>query len=71
MTELCAFLLSLTIVGAYETRPGIMYLQYLQDGEIEEIYVYEDNYIQCLEQPVDVSEPGTDDAGGGSTPSDT
>ena len=71
MTELCAFLLSLTIVGAYETRPGVMYLQYLDNGEIEEIYIYEDNYTQCFKQPVPVLERSTDDAGGGSTPSNS
>ena len=71
--EFCSFLLSITIVGAVETTPNIMYVQYIDDEtkHVEEIYVYRDDYLACLEQPVPVSERGTDDAGGGSTATDS
>ena len=52
--ELCSFILSLVIVGAYEGRPGIMQVQYLENETVEEIYVYTEDYISCLEDGVPV-----------------
>ena len=65
--ELCSFLLSAAIVGAYETRPGIMYVEYLENEQVEEVYVYTDSYLTCWNPDVTVPERGTDDGGGGST----
>ena len=45
--ELCSFILSLVIVGAYEGRPGIMQVQYLENQTVEEIYVYTEDYLAC------------------------
>jgi len=50
--ELCSFLLSLVIVGAYEGRPGIMQVQYLENETVHEIYVYTEDYLRCWETPV-------------------
>jgi hypothetical protein len=69
--ELCSFILSLVIVGAYEGRPGIMQVQYLENETIQEIYVYTEDYLKCLEQRVSVPLSGDVDSGGGSTPSDS
>ena len=49
--ELCSFILSLLIVGATETRPGIMRVQYLENNLVEEIYVYTEDYLSCWENP--------------------
>jgi len=45
--ELCSFILSLVIVGAYEGRPGIMQVQYLENETVQEIYVYTEDYLKC------------------------
>ena len=56
--ELCSFILSLAIVGAYEGRPGIMQVQYLENQTVQEIYVYTKDYLRCWENSVPVLEPG-------------
>ena len=61
--ELCSFILSLVIVGAYEGRPGIMQVQYLNNETVEEIYVYTEDYISCLEDGVSIQQPGSIDRG--------
>ena len=67
--DFCSLLASIYIVGAYETRPDIMYVQYLdyQTNQIEELYVYTDEYLDCFSVP----ERGTDDSGGTSTAFDS
>ena len=37
------------IVGAIETRPGIMYVELLNTSTdtVEELYVYTEDYLQC------------------------
>ena len=47
--ELCSFLFSVMIVGAYETRPGIMHVELLDTSTetTEELYVYTEDYIRC------------------------
>lgn len=52
--ELCSFILSLVIVGAYEGRPGIMQVQYLENETVQEIYVYTEDYLRCLEDGLPV-----------------
>ena len=47
--ELCSFILSLVIVGAYEGTPGLMQVQYLDNQTVEEIYVKTDDYLRCWE----------------------
>jgi len=58
--ELCSFILSLVIVGAYEGRPGIMQVQYLENETVQEIYVYTEDYLRCWESPI-FPEPGSAD----------
>ena len=65
--ELCSFILSALIVGAYETRPGIMQVQYLENNNVEEIYLYTVDYLNCWQPPV-LPESGPTDTGGTSTP---
>ena len=70
--EFCSFILSLAIVGAYEGRPGIMQVQYLENETIEELYVYTEDYMQCWNNGVPVlPESGSPNSGGASTPSDS
>ena len=61
------------IVGAYEFKPGLMYVeQYNYDTQqVEELIVYTDDYISCWEDGVPLREPRAVDGGGGSTTSDT
>ncbi len=69
----CSFLLSAMIVGAYETRPGIMHLEILNTHSetTEELYVYTEDYLSCWEDGVPVREPGSTDPGGASASSDS
>ena len=71
--SLCAFLFSTMIVGAYETRPGIMHVELLntQTETIEELYVYTEDYVQCWNNGVPVQLPRDTDRGGDVTPSDS
>jgi hypothetical protein len=64
--ELCSLILSFAIVGATETRPGIMRVEYLENETVEEIYVYKEDYINCWEYPV-LPESGPTDTGRTST----
>ena len=59
--ELCSFILSLVIVGAYESRPGIMHVEYLENETVEEIYVYTEDYLKCWNDGVPVLESGSTD----------
>ena len=61
------------IVGAYEFKPGLMYVeQYNYDTQqVEELIVYTDDYISCWEDGVPLREPRAVDGGGRPTPSDT
>jgi hypothetical protein len=52
--EICSFILSLVIVGAYETRPGIMYVEFLENDTVQELYVYTDDYLSCWDNGVPV-----------------
>ena len=52
--ELCSLILSLAIVGAYEGRPGIMQVQYLENETVHEIYVYTEDYLNCWENGLSV-----------------
>ena len=73
--SLCSFLLSTMIVGAYETRPGIMHLELLntQSETTEELYVYTEDYLQCWDSNGEfiLPESGSTDSGRASTPSDS
>ena len=71
--EFCTALLSMLIVGAYEYRPGLMYVERFNydTQEVEELIVYTEDYISCWENGVPVRQPTTVDGGGGPTPSDT
>ena len=55
--ELCTYLFSLMIVGAVETRPGIMHVELLDTSTetTEEIYIYTEDYLSCWENGVPVS----------------
>ena len=56
---MCELLLSSIIVGALEFNWGSMRIEYFVPGtsdEIETIYVYTDDYLECLERPP-VEEP--------------
>ena len=68
LMELCSFILSLLIVGATETRPGIMRVQYLEGNLVEEIYVYTEDYLSCWENGLPIQQLGPTDSGGTSTP---
>lgn len=52
--ELCSYLLSMMIVGAYEIKPGIMHVELLntQTETIEEAYVYTEDYLRCWDRPI-------------------
>ena len=55
--ELCSFIFSVAIVGAVESRPGIMHVEYLDPSDIEtveEIYVYTEDYLKCWDNGVPV-----------------
>ena len=52
--ELCSFILSLVIVGAYEVRPGTMQVQYLENETVQEIYVNTEDYLACWENSLPV-----------------
>ena len=54
--NLCAYLLSMMIIGAYESRPGIMHVELLDTSthETEEIYVYTNDYLKCWTDGVPV-----------------
>jgi len=60
--ELCSFILSLVIVGAYEGRPGIMQVQYLENKTVEEIYVYTEDYLACWDNGIPISGPESTDS---------
>ena len=70
---LCSFLFSTMIVGAYETRPGIMYVEFMRtpNDPVEELYVYTEDYVQCWNNGVPVQLPGDTDNGGGQPASDS
>ena len=59
LMELCSLILSLAIVGAYEGKPGIMQVQYLENDNIEEIYVYTEDYLNCFENGLPVRPAGS------------
>ena len=45
---MCPFILSLVIVGAVESEPGWISIEYLQQGRVEEVVVQEGMYVDCL-----------------------
>ena len=59
--ELCSFILSLVIVGAYEVRPGTMQVQYLENETVQEIYVNTEDYLACWENSLPVRPAGSAD----------
>ena len=71
LMEICSFILSLVIVGAYETRPGIMYVEFLENDTVHDAYVYTEDYLSCWENGVPVQLPRDTNSGGASTPSDS
>ena len=61
---ICSFLLSVAIVGAYEIKPGIMHIEYLDQYDVEkveEIYLYTDDYLKCWDNGVPVQQSGSPD----------
>ena len=69
--EICSFILSLAIVGAYEVRPGMMHVEYLQNDTVNDAFIYTDEYLKCWDNGVPVLEPGPAIGRGGSTSSDS
>lgn len=55
--------MSASIVGAYETRPGIMHVELLnrQAETIEDLYVYTEDYTRCWDNGVPVQQSGSTD----------
>ncbi len=51
METICAYVLSMLIVGATEIRPGIMMVQHLdyQTNEVIETVMYTEDYLACWE----------------------
>ena len=51
--DICTALFSMMIVGAYEFRPGLMYVEQLnlETNETQELIVYTDDYLRCWEDP--------------------
>ena len=51
------------IVGAYETKPGIMFVELLDTSTetTEEIYVYTEDYLKCWHNGLPVQQPGSTD----------
>ena len=63
--SLCSTLFALSIVGAYEFRPGMMLVEQLEPttGTIQELIVYTDDYLSCWEDGIPVRQPGSTDTG--------
>ena len=63
--SICSTLFALSIVGAYEFRPGLMLVEQFnpQTGTTEELIVYTDDYLSCWEDGVPVRQPGSADRG--------
>ena len=59
--QLCSFILSLVIVGAYEGKPGIMQVQYLENETVQEVYVYTEDYLACWDNSIPVQQSGSAD----------
>ena len=47
--DICVALFSMWIVGAYEFKPGLMYVEQLdpETHETKELIVYTDDYLRC------------------------
>lgn len=57
--EICAFLLSATIVGAYEFTPGSMRVEVLDSSASNGVgvaFVYTDTYLRCMERPQQIEQ---------------
>ena len=63
--SICSTLFALSIVGAYEFRPGLMLVEQFnpQTGTTEELIVYTDDYLSCWEDGVPVRQPGSASGG--------
>ena len=63
--SICSTLFALSIVGAYEFRPGLMLVEQFnpQTGTTEELIVYTDDYLSCWEDGVPVRQPGAASGG--------
>ena len=51
---MCEILLSSIIVGALEFNWGSMRIEYIQPGQpdqVETVFMYTDDYLDCLERP--------------------
>ena len=63
--SICSTLFALSIVGAYEFRPGLMLVEQFnpQTGTTEELNVHTDDYLSCWEDGVPVRSAGSVDRG--------
>lgn len=59
--DICSALFSMMIVGAYEFKPGLMYVEQFNydTQQVEELIVYTDDYISCWEDGVPAVESRT------------
>ena len=63
--EVCAALFAMMITGAYEYRPGLMFVEQIDPstGQTQELIVYTDDYLSCWEDGVPVRQPGSASGG--------
>ena len=63
--SICSTLFALSIVGAYEFRPGLMLVEQYnpQTETTEELIVYTDDYLSCWEDGVPVRQSGSASGG--------
>ena len=63
--SICSTLFALSIVGAYEFRPGMMLVEQFnpQTGTTQELIVHTDDYLSCWEDGVPVRRTGSASAG--------
>ena len=63
--SICSTLFALSIVGAYEFRPGMMLVEQWNPttDTTEELIVYTDDYLSCWEDGIPIRQPGSTDRG--------
>ena len=63
--SICSTLFALSIVGAYEFRPGLMLVEQLDPttNTVQELIVYTDDYLSCFEDGVPIRQSGSADRG--------
>ena len=63
--SICSTLFALSIVGAYEFRPGMMLVEQWNPttDTTEELIVYTDDYLSCWEDGIPIRQPGSANGG--------